>query len=201
MEKHSRLYLVRHGQVMGFEETRVNGHTNVDITETGLLQMEEVAKRLRHAEIDAVYSSDLIRAERGACIIGRHHNRPHHKKGELREIFFGDWEGMTFSEIERAYPGEIEKRMSDLVNYRPPGKGESMGDAAARVIRCISEILDEHSGKNILLVAHGGINRLILCHALGLNISRLFNIQQDFGCLNIIDFFPDNNAVVRLMNG
>ncbi len=200
MDKYSRLYLVRHGQTAGFDEPRANGHTNVDITETGRLQMESLAERLRLADIDAIYSSDLTRTERGAQIIGRHHNKSCHKRRELREIYFGDWEGMSLSEIDEAYPGEFQKRMSNIVNFRPPGEGESMRDAQKRVLSCLSEILAEHSGETILLVAHGGVNRLILCDALGMDISRLFNIQQDYGCLNIIDYYPDN-AVVRLVNG
>jgi alpha-ribazole phosphatase len=200
MEKYSRLYLVRHGQVVGFEELRANGHTDVDITKTGRLQMEDLAERLHLIDIDMIYSSDLIRTERGALIIGRHHNKPYLKKRELREIYFGDWEGMSLSEIEKDYPGEFEKRLGDIANYRPPGNGESMGDVFRRVLSCLTDILNENIGNTILIVAHGGVNRLILCEALGMDISNLFNIQQDFGCLNIIDYYPDN-AIVRLVNG
>lgn len=200
MEKYSRLYLARHGQVVGFEELRANGHTDVDITETGRLQMEAIAERLRLVDIDIIYSSDLTRAERGARIIGRHHNKPYFKKRELREIYFGNWEGMSISEIEREYPGEFEKRNADIADYRPPGNGESMRDVSKRIRSCLDNILAEHMGNTILIVAHGGVNRLILCKALGMDISSLFNIQQDFGCLNIIDYYPDN-AIVRLMNG
>jgi alpha-ribazole phosphatase len=200
MEKYSRLYLVRHGQVIGFEELRANGHTDVDITETGRLQMEALAERLRFVDIDIIYSSDLIRTEKGALIIGRHHNKPYHKKRELREIYFGEWEGKSLSEIDKDYPGEFEKRLKDIANYRPPGNGESMEDLSGRVHSCLTDILTENVGSTILIIAHGGVNRLILCKELGMDISNLFNIQQDFGCLNIIDYYPDN-ALVRLVNG
>jgi broad specificity phosphatase PhoE len=118
---------------------------------------------------------------------------------DLKEISFGDWDGMPLEEIERAYPGELDKRYADIAGYRPPN-GENMTDVSKRVISCLPEILREEAGKNILIVAHGGVNRLIICDALGLPVKSLFNIQQDYGCLNIIDYYPENR-LVRLVNG
>jgi alpha-ribazole phosphatase/probable phosphoglycerate mutase len=200
MEKLNRLYLVRHGQVVGFDELRANGHTDVEITETGKIQMESLASRLRLAGIKAIYSSDLKRAVMGARIIGRHHDVNHNIMPELREVYFGDWEGMSMDEIQEEYPGEPEERYKAIINYRPPGKGESMRDLSERIVPCLKGILEEQNGNDILIVAHGGVNRVILCHALGLDIANLFNIYQDYGCLNIIDYYP-NHPIVRLING
>lgn len=200
MERLNRLYLARHGQVVEFDELRANGHTDVDITETGEIQMESLASRLKLADIRGVYSSDLKRTVIGARIIGRHHDVKHKIVPELREIFFGDWEGISMHEIQEQYPGENEKRLKDVVDYRPPGKGESMRDLSERVIPHLKKILREQKGSDLLIVAHGGVNRIILCHALGLDIANLFNIYQDYGCLNIIDYYPDH-SIVRLING
>ena len=200
MEKYTRLYLARHGQVIGFDKLMANGHTDVDITETGETQMNTLAERLRLVEIDAIYATGLKRTEKGARIIGQYHNIPIVSKPEMKEIFFGDWEGMTLEEIEKEYPGELDKRYADIAGYRPPGNGENMKDVSKRVITCLREIIRKHDGKNILLLAHGGVNRLILCNALGMDIADLFNIHQDYGCLNIIDFYPEN-SLVRLVNG
>jgi len=200
MEKHNRLYLVRHGQVVGFDVMLVNGHTDVDITEVGKIQMESLAERLRLVNIQAVYSSDLKRAEIGARILGRHHDVRHRTVPELRELYFGDWEGMSMAEINDSFPGELERRLKDIKNFRPPGGGESMLDLSERVMPCFQKILEEQKGKEILIVAHGGVNRVILCNALGLDLMNVFNIHQDYGCLNIIDYYPDS-AIVRLVNG
>ena len=75
-----------------------------------------------------------------------------------------------------------------------------MIDVSKRVLPCLKNIIIENAGKNILLAAHGGVNRIILCYALRMDIKNLFNIQQDYGCLNIIDYYPDN-SIVRLVNG
>jgi alpha-ribazole phosphatase/probable phosphoglycerate mutase len=200
MERLNRLYLVRHGQVVGHERLPANGHTDVDITEIGILQMEHLAGRLRHSDIDLIYSSDLQRTKKGAGIIGRHHDAPHRIIPEFRELCFGDWEGLDLEDIMQEYPGEMEKRRQDIVDYRPPGNGESMRDLSLRVMPRLMKMLRDEAGKDILLVAHGGVNRVILCSALGIDLANIFNIQQDYGCLNIIDYFPDH-ALVRLING
>lgn len=184
---------------MGFERMTANGHTDVDITETGVIQMHTLAERLRLVPLDAIYATGLKRTEKGARIIGQYHTVPVITKLDLKEIFFGEWEGMPLDEIERMCPGELDKRYGDIIGYRPPG-GENMTDVSKRVLNCLSEILKKEEGKHILIVAHGGVNRLILCDALGLPVESLFNIQQDYGCLNIIDYYPENR-LVRLMNG
>ncbi len=199
MEKYTRLYLARHGQIKGFERMTANGHTDIDITETGVIQMQTLAERLRLVELHAIYATGLIRTEKGARIIAQYHSVPIKTKPDLREIFFGDWDGMPLEEIERSYPGELDKRYADIAEYRPPN-GENMADVSKRVLGCLKEILREEAGNNILIVAHGGVNRLIICDALGLPVKSLFNIQQDYGCLNIIDYYPENR-LVRLMNG
>lgn len=200
MEKYTRLYLARHGQVVGHEKLVANGHTDVDITETGVSQMNALAERLRPVELNAIYDTGLIRTGKGAGIIGQYHDCPIASKPDMKEIYFGAWEGLSLREIEMAYPDELKKRYADIAEYRPPGNGENMKDVIKRVLPCLREIISEQAGKNILIVAHGGVNRLILCEALGMETGNLFRLEQDYGCLNIIDYYPDN-AVVKLVNG
>ena len=200
MDRVSRLYMVRHGQVVGYDGFPVFGHTDVEMTDVGIIQMEHLAERLRLVNISAIYSSDLERSSRGARIIARHHDVPLHALPELREMHFGDWEGLSLTEIRERFPDELEKRKTDLVNYQNPGEGESVGSLSERVMNCFERILEDQVGNDILLVGHGAVNRVILCHALDLDLGRMFKIHQDYGCLNIIDYFPDS-TLVRMMNG
>ena len=200
MEKYTRVYLVRHGQVVGYNGYHANGHTDVDITEVGRLQMEHLAERLRLVEISAIYVSDLKRALIGARIISRHHDVQLDVMPDLRELFFGDWEGMSLSKIRKEYPEELEKREANMADYRAPGNGESLRDLSTRVMPCLERILADQKGKGVLVVAHAAVNRVILSNALGLDIVNSFNLQQDYGCLNIIDYFPDS-SLVRMING
>ena len=126
--------MVRHGQVVGYDRFPAVGHTDIDITEVGILQMEHLAERLRLINLKAIYASDLKRSVRGAQIIARHHNVPLISLPALREMYFGAWEGMSMSEIQERYPGELERRKDDLGNYSTPGNGESVKALAARII-------------------------------------------------------------------
>ena len=200
MKGTNRLYLVRHGQVEGFERFPIYGRTDVEITDVGRVQMEAVAERLRHVRIDAVFSSDLRRSLVGAQIIGRHHDAPVRSLPELREMDFGAWEGLTLEEIRERFPEELQEREKDVLGYRIPGGGESLGAFSRRVLSSMKAILEEREGKDLLLVAHGLVNRVLICDALGLDLSRIFGLHQGYGCLNIIDYFPDA-ALVRLVNG
>ncbi|MBW1706603.1 MAG: alpha-ribazole phosphatase [Deltaproteobacteria bacterium] len=200
MKRLNRVYLIRHGQVVGYENFTVYGHTDVDLTETGILQMKQVAERLRLIEISAIYSSDLKRSALSARQIARYHDVQLSSLQELREMYFGDWEGMTMKDIRKDFPEELKKRQEDLVSFKGPGDGESVRDFSVRITNCFERILSEQQGKDIVIVAHGAVNRIILCSALGLDQARMFNIQQDYGCLNIIDYFPDS-TLVRLVNG
>ena len=192
--------MVRHGQVVGYERFPAVGHTDLDITEVGILQMEHLAERLRLVNLKAIYASDLTRSVKGAQIIARYHNVPIISLPELREMYFGAWEGLSMSEIQDRYPGELERRKDDPSNYRTPGNGESVRALAERIIPCLEGILDALKGSDILLVGHGGVNRVILCNALGLDLANMISLQQDYGCLNIIDYRADSR-LVRLING
>jgi len=200
MERINRVYLIRHGQVSGYEDFPVYGHTDVDLTETGVLQMQQMVERLRLIEPKAIYSSDLNRSKMGARLIAGHHDVPLYSLPELREMYFGDWEGLARSEIQNRFPEELQKRQADLVHYQAPGGGESVGDFSERITSCFERILAEQRGNDFAVVAHGGVNRVILCRALGLDLAGMFNIHQDYGCLNIIDYFSDS-VLVRLVNG
>ncbi len=200
MERINRIYLIRHGQINGHEKMPIFGQTDVDVTEIGLLQLERVAERLRLVEPGVIYASDLKRSMRGATQIGAYHNVPVRFLPELREMYFGEWEGFTLSQVIEDFPQEVEKRKKDLAGYACPGGGESMFSLSERVLPAFERIRAEHSGEDVIIVAHAGVNRVILAHALGLEMSCIFRFQQDFGCLNIIDYFSDS-VVVQLVNG
>ena len=192
--------MIRHGQIDGYQDFPVYGHTDVDLTEVGIMQIKQISERLRLVDLKAIYSSDLKRSKTSASLIARYHDVPLFSLRELREMYFGDWEGMTLNDIRNRFPEELKKRQADLVDYRIPGGAESIGLFSNRITDCFEHILSENSGSDIAIVAHGGVNRIILCKALGLDIANIFNMHQDYGCLNIIDYFPDS-ILVRLING
>ncbi len=198
-EKKTRLFLVRHGEVTTFLEKRNIGQKDVDITPKGLEQMERVGDKLKDETISAVYASDLLRAKKGADIIARYHSVEPNFFPALREISIGVTEGLTHKEIKEKYPEVHLVGREDWINIRVP-EGESLKDLETRVMNKFNELLLKEAGKNFVLVGHAGVNNVILCHALNLNIENLFRLEQSYGCLNIVDYFGDM-AQVKLVNG
>jgi len=196
----TRVYLMRHGEVDNGLEKRYNGHIDVDITPKGIEQMHRLAGLLAGKPVKAVYSSDLIRSVKGAKIVSQRLGLEHMAFRTFRERSVGKWEGLTAEEIKARYPDEFTAWRADLLNYRPP-EGECLMDVRNRVLPEYKRIVALHPDQEIAMLLHGGVNRVILADALGLDPLNLFRIDQAFGALNIIDHYDDGMAVVKLLNG
>ncbi len=194
------VYLMRHGEVANGGEKRYNGHRDVDITDKGVQQMHRLAELLAGKSIQAVYSSDLIRSRKGAELISQRVGIVSTPLPELRERSVGAWEGFTVEEIKARFPDEYVLWRADLLNYRPPG-GECLLDVRDRILPVFKKLVFAHPGQEIAMLLHGGVNRVILADALGLDMMHLFRMDQTYGALNIIDYHEDGIAVVRLLNG
>jgi broad specificity phosphatase PhoE len=224
------LYLIRHGETEGSGAKRYLGSIDVPLSEKGIQQIRDVSffirkdlktlgaaqhssylKEVHHAPhtdnesgltegaLQAVYSSDLSRAIKSGQIVAEPYALRVIVIPELRERSFGIWEGMTFSEIKETYPSEFESWAGNPLKYSPPG-GESTMEVHERVIRALDMILSHHRGDRIAIIAHGGVNRIILCHLLGIPLENIFRIEQNHGAVNIIEFW-EKYPVVKLMNG
>ena len=200
MTARTRLYLIRHGEVEGAGTARYNGHADVSLTERGKAQYRQLRERFADAAITACYTSDLFRCAWGADLLGVHLGVEPVIDRNLRELDIGIWEGMTWAELMEKHPAEWQARLADIVNYRVPG-GESLLDLQARIMPVIKGIVERHRGEDVLVVAHGGANRVILLNAIGAPLSALFNIEQSYCCLNVIDYYEDGKTVVKLLNG
>lgn len=149
--------------------------------------------------LEAVYCSDLSRSSSSAQIIAAPYSLTPVVVPQIRERSFGIWEGMTFSEIMERYPAEFQAWANDPLRFSPMG-GESTLEVRDRVVAAIEEILGRHPGGEIAVVAHGGVNRVALCHILGMPLEHIFRIEQDHAAVNIIEFW-EKYPVVKLMNG
>jgi probable phosphoglycerate mutase len=180
-----KIYLVRHGKIgMNDEQKYFIGQTDLPLNEEGRGQALRLGEILCRTKISSVFCSDLIRSAATAEKISSYHGLTPVVMPELREISLGDWDGLAFSEVISRYPDEFGQRGADIVNFRPPN-GESFYDCGKRVITAFEDIVHTSKG-NIVIAGHAGVNRLILCHVLNLPVENLFNISQDYGCLNII---------------
>jgi len=196
----TRIYLIRHGEVEGAGTPRYNGHADVFLSERGEEQFHQMGERLADTGIAACYTSDLRRCAWGADLLGARLGMEPVRDPGLRELDIGAWEGKTWAELMELYPDQWQARLADIVNYRVPG-GENLLDLQGRIMPVIDRIVKRHQGEEVLVVAHGGANRVILLDAIGAPLSALFNIEQNYCCLNIIDYYADGKAVVKLLNG
>jgi alpha-ribazole phosphatase len=195
----TRLYLVRHGRVADGHADRYHGNNDIDLSPEGERQLTELALHLKSVPFAAVYASTLKRTQDGAARLCSGRELTPQVVPEFREIHFGIWEGLTFGEISERHPEELASRIQDIENFRIP-EGESLLDVRERVVPRLKTLVADHPGQSLALVAHAGVNRVILCDALSLSLENIFRLDQNYGCLNIIDYFPDF-TVVRLING
>jgi len=199
-EEKTRIYLLRHGETVNTKgEFRYNGHYDVDVTEEGEKQLSLQAQKIRNRPISRIYSSSLVRSVKGASAISCATGVDVHHDERLKEIAAGRWEGLTMKEVLDRFPDEFETRFDDIVNYRILDGGENLLDVRNRAISAISEIVERHKGEEVAIVGHGGTNRIIICEATGLDLKNLLRIEQDFGCMNIIDYY-NGTSVVKLLN-
>ena len=95
---------------------------------------------------------------------------------ELREISFGDWEGLTYDEINNAWP-DAHKGLFARPDITDCPNGESFTDVQKRAVAKLQELVEKHQGESFVIAAHGGVNRTILCYALGLSLRYMWNIS------------------------
>ncbi len=196
----TKIIFVRHGQTEWNLTGRYQGHTDIALTELGRRQAQCVASRLASERFAAIYSSDLTRAKDTAATIAAHHKLPVLTKPGLREINFGEWEGLTYGGIHSAWPAEMDSFFRAPGDVDIPG-GENFNALQLRIGAALDEIIAAHRGETIAVVSHGGAIRAALCAALCMPLNAFWHIRQDNTAVNQIVYYPDEaRAVVELVN-
>jgi len=194
----AQIILVRHGQTLWNKDLRYQGHSDVALSDDGLRQAEFVAERLSKEKLAAIYSSDLSRASITAERIAQHHSLPVVIRPELREVLFGQWEGLNYNAIKEGWSSEIDEFFVHPTRVTIPG-GETFHEVQERTSRVIDEIVKTYPDKTVAVVSHGAAIRTILCTALDISLDRIWAFRQDNTAVNIIDYLGAHN-VVRLVN-
>jgi len=168
-----RIVFVRHGLTDWNRESRYQGQTDIELSEDGVRQAEAVGRRLAEEKIHRIYSSDLKRARATAEKIAAHHEISVIVDERLRELSFGEWEGLTFEQITAKWPELQKKWIADPVNFTSPG-GESARDLEKRVFLALQDIRkdlielknnasqDESDIPVGVIVSHGGVIRWLM---------------------------------------
>ena len=194
----SRLLLIRHGNTKLNSAERFWGQTDVELSATGVRQAEQLRDRLAAQKIDVVYSSNLQRASVTAEIIVSSHQLEIITCAELGEIHFGKLEGLTFKEISQMYPELAESWPMRTLDFRFPD-GESIGELNNRVIKFLDRLGKHASEETVLIVAHSGLLRLLICHLLRIEPWHWRQLRTDLASLSILETYPQG-AILSLLN-
>ncbi len=192
----TKLILVRHGQSVGNLVRRFLGHTDLDLTPMGQAQAQRVAEYLADEKIDAIYSSDLLRAAHTAAPLARMKGLKVTHLEELREIFAGEWENDTFQHINEAWGEEYRTFRSDIGHACPPG-GESAMHVGERVYQCLLSICKENPDKTILVTSHATAIGTFTSHALGLDADHAKQISLPSNASCSVFEYRDGVFVLR----
>ncbi len=192
-----RLILVRHGESEGNSTGIAQGWDDSPLTDKGVRQAELVSDRLRDVKIDAVYSSDLVRAKKTAEIIARPHGLKVTVIKDLREQNFGDANGMPKNEVNRKFDNFLERRKTDPDAMVP--NGESFRMVMERVKKALNEICERHGTGNVAVVLHGGSKRAAVW-ALGV-IDMKASMSHTFGNTALTEVeITDGKAKIICLN-
>lgn len=180
----STLYLIRHGEIPTSRPRRFIGQSDVSMTAHGHEQLKNIANYLIDFSLERVYTSPLLRCRQSAEIIGSAVGCMPQVVMDLSEIALGAWEGLTVADVQQQYPGEYEARGKDMTGYSPPG-GESFADLFQRAWPAFAKVM-EAGCERTAVVTHAGVNRVLLCHLLGMPLANLFRLEQSYGCINVV---------------
>ncbi len=167
----SRVFFVRHAETD--MAGRFCGHSDPELNARG---REQARGLLCTEQFDCVYTSDLRRAVSTAEAIGC----PVVLRPALREIYFGQWEGLSWEEIERADPDYAREWIARYPGLPAPG-GESFAEFEARVLNEVNRLLDQRGP--IAVVTHGGVLRVVLQHLQGCSESEAWQRTQSYCCV------------------
>lgn len=194
-----RIYLMRHGETLYQSKVSEGAIGNGALTERGCEQVAAVALLFRGVPLDRVYASPLTRAQETAHIIAQEKGLEVLLSPDLQEItpneagVAGKSIADIFQEVQRFFK-ESETRWDE-----PYLGGETFRQVQERGVRFLTSVLSQDDWQTLLVVAHGGFNNALLAYATGVTSGRLFNIEQDFSCINIIDFVH-GKPFLRLAN-
>jgi broad specificity phosphatase PhoE len=193
------MLLIRHGESIWNQERRIQGNLDPSLSNRGKAQAALLAARLHDRPFAALYTSPLRRALDTAAIIGESTGLIPQSIDGLREIRLGEWEGKTAAEIKATSGNLYEHWLDRPLDVSSPPGGEEVRAFQQRAVGAIERLRRAHIDGNCLIVTHGGVIKVYLCHILGLDLNRLFRIKADNTAVTEI-LFTGDTAHLALLN-
>ena len=191
----TRILAIRHGETLWNVDSRIQGHLDIGLNDTGRWQAERLALALKDESIAAIYASNLSRAYDTALAVSRHTGVPVQAEPGLRERSFGEFEGRTFAEIEKELPEQAQRWRQRDPTFTPTG-GESLLMLEARVLSVAARLAAQHPGEQIALFAHGGVMDILYRAATRLDLQAVRTWALGNTAVNRILWSPEGFSLV-----
>jgi len=189
----TKIYLIRHAEAEGNLYRRVHGHYDSNITELGMRQIAALRDRFIDIPVDALYSSDLVRAQTTARAIGTPRGMEAITSERLREVYMGRWEDLTWATLERDDAEQLRFYSRDPAQWNV---GEAYADKKARIFGAVQDFAEKHPNETICIVAHGCVIRTLLAMILDIPSERITEIPH---CDNTgVSFLEYEDGVFQL---
>ena len=193
----ARLLLVRHGETALNSSQRYWGKTDVGLGAIGIKQAEQLRDRLATETIDHIYSSELKRTMSTARIIASFQQCSITACPELREIDFGQLEGLNFDEVKQQYPDIARQWIERDSQLEYPG-GESLFQLETRICEFVRLLSGHNAEETILITAHSGVVRTLICLLLGVDTQHRWNFRIDLASLSVVETYSQFAILSRL---
>ena len=191
--------LIRHGETEWNTLGKFQGCTDIELSKEGIKQAVVLKNRLK-GDFEYIYSSPLSRAFETAKILASGTDKGVIVAPEIREINFGEWEGLTVHEIAEKYPEVFKTWRTDKTDSYICGGDLSINNAASRAKKCILDIVKKHKGKKIAIVAHGGIIKAGLIGIFEWDMTMYHKILLGNTCINTLTFNDDLMPALVTLN-
>ncbi|MBN1613818.1 MAG: histidine phosphatase family protein [Deltaproteobacteria bacterium] len=192
-----KLILVRHGETLWNRDNRVQGFTDIELSDLGIRQAQRLAESLKDEKIEAIYASTLKRAYHTAEIIDSYHGVGIETDTDLRELNQGDFEGLNFRQLRDQYSDFLKQWISQPGTMVMPN-GESLRDLQDRSWQVMERIIS--GSKNALVVSHAFTLMATLCRIKGIEIDRFRELHVDVASRTYVEF-EDGRGTITLLNG
>jgi len=179
----TNIVLIRHGQTAWNKQEIFRGRADVPLDEVGLRQAQALADALRAEQISGIFTSPLSRAVQTAEAVAECHSLVPVPVPGFTDIDFGAWEGLAHDAVRERFPELYATWQAQPEEVTFPG-GENLDAVCQRAGVALAELVQQHPGQTITLVAHRVVNKVLICHILGLPNSHFWQIRQDTAAIN-----------------
>lgn len=195
--KRRRIVLMRHGEVNYFVDGRPVPPPEAQLNEEGRVQAATAARMLTNIPFDRAVATGLSRTMETAQIVLASRELPVEVVPELQEIRGSRMIDLPRDELRNVFLNSMTHHLAEDSQFL---MGDRFGDFRDRVVPAFRTLVEDQGWQNLLIVAHGAVNRAILADVLHAPIEAMGHIEQDAGCVNMIDIDERGYGIIRLLN-